>query len=69
MSSKSKSVAICLAIFGLNDLYLGNVKRFFLKMLVGLFTIGFGIVVWQIIDIINLVTGKTNCDASGIPLV
>ena len=68
MQTKSKTIAIFLAIFGLNDIYLGNFGRFIKKCIVGLVTLGIGIVIWQIMDIIGLVTGRINCDNKGNPI-
>lgn len=67
--TKSKMLAILLALFGLNDIYLLNFGRLFLRLAVAVFTLGIGAIVWQVIDTILIATGKINCDRNGTPLV
>lgn len=66
---KSKTVAAILMLFGIGDLYLLTFGRFFGKMALMFFTLGFGTAIWGIIDMVNILRGKINCDARGVPLV
>ncbi len=67
--TKSKMLAILLALFGLNDIYLLNFGRLFRRIIVALFTLGIGAIIWQLYDTICIATGKINCDRNGTPLV
>lgn len=67
--TKSKMLAIILALFGLNDIYLLNFGRLFKRIIVTIFTLGIGAIIWQLYDTICIATGKINCDRNGTPLV
>ena len=67
--TKSRAVALMLAFIGANDLYLLEFRRLFLKVLVFIFTVGIGYLIWQVADIIRIATGSICCDRNGVPLV
>ncbi len=67
--TRSKTIALLLAFVSLNDLYLFEWARFFYKLAAFVFTCGIGALIWQIMDIINIATGKINQDAHGNPIV
>lgn len=66
--TKSKTVAGILMLFGIGDLYLLDIRKFFIRMAVLCCTCGIG-AVWQIIDAIRIFNGSIDCDANGTPLV
>ena len=60
--AKSKTTTIIFWLFGVHRFYLGKIGTGILY----LFTAG-GLVIWAIIDIINIATGKMT-DSNGNPL-
>lgn len=67
--TRSKTVALIMACMGGNDLYLYYWSKFIWKLVLIFVTCGIGYIIWQIIDIINIATGRINCDAHGNPIV
>lgn len=66
--TRSRLVALILAFMGGNDLYLFYWSRFFWKIVLIFVTFGIGYLIWQIIDIINIATGRMKYDAHGNPI-
>ncbi|MCH5320681.1 MAG: TM2 domain-containing protein [Eubacterium sp.] len=77
-SAKSKLVAGLLGIFlgslGIHNFYLGYTKKAVIQLvisIVGSFLFGLGPIamgVWGLIEGIQILTGKINTDANGVPL-
>lgn len=67
--TKSKWLAIILMYCGFGDIYLGNWKRFWLKLLIAIPTFGIGYLFMVISDMIRILNGSLNCDVNGVPLV
>ncbi len=73
--SKSKLVAGLLAIFvgtlGIHNFYLGYTSKGICQLLITLLSCGLfavGVMIWSLIEGINILTGKISVDAKGIPL-
>lgn len=74
-NQKSKLVAGLLAIFigtlGIHNFYLGHTGKAVAQLLITIFTCGFGgiaVWIWALIEGIQLLTGKIDVDAAGVPL-
>ena len=69
---KSKFIAGILAILlgsmGIHNFYLGYNSKGIKQLLLWVFFLGFISFIWGIIDAVRIFTGKTACDANGMPL-
>ena len=61
-----KGCSILRSCYGLCGARFG---RLFKRIIVAIFTLGIGAIIWQLYDTICIATGKINCDRNGTPLV
>ena len=72
-TAKSKILAAVLAFFlgcyGIDQFYLGFVKKGIARIIVTFVTAGFGGVIWGVVDCVRIATGAIRADALGNPIV
>ena len=71
--AKSKVLAAILAIlwgsYGIDQFYLGYVKKGFIRIIVTVVTCFIGGVIWGIVDGVKILNGTINTDANGNPII
>ena len=69
---KNRLIAGLLAIFlgsmGIHDFYLGYSQKGVAHLLMFVFFLGWISRIWALVEALLIFTGKTDCDANGIPL-
>lgn len=69
---KSRQTLLLLTLFagyfGVHNFYLGYYAKGIAQLLLTLCGFSLVSIIWAVVDFINLVTGKTKCDANNVPL-